>query len=498
MKRLLPLLLLALLAGSFPADANPLRIVVLPFDKLNKEKDSDLETLTSGISETLAGALSNVQNFIIIDSARVKRYLLDNEEFNQAIGVDSGKNMDNLRKLARDKLEGDYIIYGSFHRIAKQINLNARFLKINDGTIVKAAAVHGEYPDRIFDLQEDLAKKLIGAINGRVESAQDRKITDYITSTEDYTAYQYYIKGRMEHIKYSTADYPRALELYQMAVDKDPNFALAWSGMSEVNALWGYQILYAGGNFKEKLDTAIRQGQKAVELGPNLYQTHRALSVAYLNSSDFENSRRAIEPAYRLNPADPEILWVKASLVNYGFKGMGTPGSEANNYILKALEINPDLIVARWALAHSLSTLNRLDESLAEYNKILRINQSHSQSLHAVALIYYNKNDYRNSVRYALQAVNADPEVPQHHYTLGLGYYQLKEWSGSESALKQAISRKADYTDAIFTLAGTYYNRAMYREARDTYADVLRYNPNYPGAAQWRDNSAQKMQGGGG
>ena len=48
--------------------AQSLKIVVLPFDKLNKEKNQELDTLSVGISETLSGALSTVENFVVIDS----------------------------------------------------------------------------------------------------------------------------------------------------------------------------------------------------------------------------------------------------------------------------------------------------------------------------------------------------------------------------------------------------------------------------------------------
>ena len=72
------------------------KIVVLPFDKLNKEKNTELETLSVGISETLSGALSTVDSFIIIDSDRVKRHLLDSAGFKQAIGVNEEKDLEKL------------------------------------------------------------------------------------------------------------------------------------------------------------------------------------------------------------------------------------------------------------------------------------------------------------------------------------------------------------------------------------------------------------------
>jgi len=463
------------------------KIIILPFDKLNKEANPELETLSIGISDILSGALTNISNFNVIDSARVKRYLLDNIQFDQNIGSDTQSNMEKLQKLAQDKLQGDFLVYGSFQKIGNQINFTAKFVKVDEGKVVKSVSVHGVYPDNIFTLQEELATKLVEAINGktgqtRTNKIQQERMNEFISSTENYTAYQYYIKARVEHLKYSMADYPRALELYQKAIDTDPKYALAWAGLCEVNAMRAYQVLYAGGKYKPIFELAIKQGKKAVELGKNLYQTHRALSTAYLNNSEFDKARESIEPGYKLNPNDPEILWVKAMLSNYDYKEMGAEGTESNKFVMQALEINPDLIVAIWSLAHSYYTLEKYDLALPQYMKIVEINPRHSQALHTIALIYYTTNKYEESVTYAQMAIEQEYDVPQAHYTLGLGYFMLKDWAKSRDALKNAIKLNPKYTDAIYTLGSAYYNDGDYKNALANYKKVLTIDPNYTDA----------------
>ncbi len=493
MKKMARCMLMLLVMVPVIVAAADYKIVVLPFDKINKEKNLELETLSIGIGETLSGALSNVNNFIIIDSYRVKKYLLDNSEFNQAVGAGDEKNMERLRQLTQEKLNGNYIVYGSFYTVGKQISLDAKFVNVDSGKVLKAASVHGPYPDRIFELQEDLAKKLTSAINGRVNEKQTENMNEYISSTNDYLAYQYYIQARMEHLKFNPAEYSRAIDLYRKAAARDPKFALAYAGMSEVNSMWGYHIKYGGGNFRPRLEQSIRDGKKAVELGRNLYQTHRALSLAYINNDDFDNARTVIDRAYALNDRDAEILFVKATVTNYGYKEMGRQGSESNRFITQALNVNPELIVARWGLAHSLSELGRKDESMAEYKKILAVNPRHAASLHNVALLYYDKKEYRQTVDYATKAVDSDSNIPQYYYTIGLGYYGLKEWPGAEKWFRSSLRKKPDYTDALFNLAGALYMQKRYREARDAYARVLKLKPDYPEAEKWRKYSEDNM-----
>jgi len=490
-KFLLSFLFISLIQGALSADNY--KIVVLPFDKLNKEKNAELETLTVGISETLSGALSTVDNFVVIDSNRVKRHLLESAEFKQTIGADSG-DIENLRELTKDKLNADFLVYGTFNKIGNNIQLSAKFMNISSGEVIKGSNVHGKYPDEIFNLQEKLAKDLTDKISGKSSSQQKNSIEEYSNSTGNFTAYQYYIKGRMEQIQYDVKNYPIAIENYKQALKYDPNYALAWAGLAEVNALWGYQIQYAKGNSAPYLKIAIEQGKKAVAFGPALYQTHRALSMAYLNNSDFENAQKAIDEAYKLNKQDAETMQIMGQLKNYGYKDMGTEGTESYKYIMESLALNPELIIAKWSLAHSYSTINKNDLALKEYLEILKINPKHAPALHGIALIYYGMQDYNNAEFYAVKVVEADPKTAQHHYTLGLSYYQLKKWDPAIASFENAVKLDPKYEDAIYSIANSYWFQDKWEKAYQYYKRVVEINPGNTEAAKWRDDSYSKMK----
>jgi len=490
-KLIISFLFISLFQAALSADN--FKIVVLPFDKLNKEKNAELDTLTVGISETLSGALSTVETFVIIDSNRVKRHLLENAEFKLTIGVDSG-DIENLRELTKDKLNADFIVYGTFNKIGGNIQLSAKFMNISSGEVIKGSNVHGKYPDEIFNLQEKLAKDLTDKISGKSSSQQKNNIEEYSNSTGNFTAYQYYIKGRMEQIQYDVKNYPLAIENYKQALKYDPNYALAWAGLAEVNALWGYQIQYAKGNSAPYLKIAIEQGKKAVEFGPALYQTHRALSMAYLNNSDFDNAQKAIDEAYKLNKQDAETMQIMGQLKNYGYKDMGTEGTESYKYIMESLALNPELIIARWSLAHSYSTVNKNDLALKEYLEILMINPKHAPALHGIALIYYGMQDYNNAEFYAVKVVEADPKTAQHHYTLGLSYYQLKKWDPAIASFENAVKLDPKYEDAIYSIANSYWFQNKWEKAYQYYKRVVEINPGNTEAAKWRDDSYSKMK----
>ena len=284
------------------------------------------------------------------------------------------------------------------------------------------------------------------------------------------------------------------MEYYNKALKYDPNYALAWAGLAEVNSLWGYQILYAKGNHAPYLKIAIEQGEKAVKYGENLYQTHRALSMAYLNNSDFTNAQKAIDEAYKLNTKDSEIMQIKAQLKNYGYKEMGADGTESNRYIMESLSLNPELIIAKWSLAHSYSTIGKNDLALKEYLEILKINPKHAPALHGIALIYYGMKDYDNAEAYAIKTVAADPKTAQHHYTLGLSYYQLKKWDLAIPSFENAVKLNPKYEDAIYSIANSYWFQNKWDKAYKYYNKVLEINPKNTEAVKWRDDSYSKMK----
>jgi tetratricopeptide (TPR) repeat protein len=69
-----------------------------------------------------------------------------------------------------------------------------------------------------------------GISKSSIPIERKNNIEEYTKSTENYTAYQYYIKGRMEQIQYDVKNYPLAIEYYEKALKYDPKYALAWAG----------------------------------------------------------------------------------------------------------------------------------------------------------------------------------------------------------------------------------------------------------------------------
>jgi len=478
-------------AGKSPK-GDYLKIIVLPFDKLNKERNNELDTLVVGLSDTLSGALSTVNNFVVIDPDRVKKHLLQNMEFKQAIGVDETKDIAKLQELTKNKLEGDFIIYGSFNKIGNNINLSAKFLDLSSGIVNQGANVHGAYPDDIFILQEQLAKELFNKISGG--SKQQNSIKEFAHSTGNFQAYQYYIKGRAEYLKFDVKHYPIAIDYYNKALKYDPKYALAWAGLAETNSRWGYAIEQAYGNSAPYYKAALEQGLKAVEYGDNLYQTHLALSNAYQNNAYWDNAERAAEKAYKLNKNDAEVLERMASVKDFDEKNKGTSGTEANKYIMRAIELNPESISARWILASSYEKLKKYDLALQEYKKILSINPDHASTVYNVSRMFSVLYGYNHAESYAIKAIKLNPKNPDYHWFLSSIYFHMNRYQEAIISAENAVKLNPRDKGALYIIAESYFYQSKWDMAYKYYNKVLEIDPKDKKALQWRNEAYENMK----
>ena len=466
-----------------------LKIVVLPFDKLGKERNSELDTLAVGLSETLSGALSTVNNFVVIDSDRVRRHLIQSAEFKQAIGAET--DIEKLQELAKAKLEGDFIISGSFNKTGKNIRLSAKFMNLSSGIVIQGADVQGTYPDEIFILQEQLAKELFNKISGG--SKGQNKIEEFTRSTNSFEAYQYYIKGRAEQLKADVKNYPLAIDNYNKALKYDPKYALAWAGLAETNARWGFQIKLADGDPLPYYKASLEQGKKAVEYGDNLYQTHLSLSIAYQNNSYFDNAEKEAEKAYKLNKNNAEVLGQMARVKDNDGKQTGTRGTESYNYIMRAIELNPESINARWSFAASCYRVMEDDLAIKEYKTILTINPDHAPALYGISITYIALKNYKDAELYAIKAIKANPNNPSYHYHLGDIYFNLERYNEAATNFENALKLNPKHRDALIKIADSYKRLGRWDMAYKYYNKMLEINPKAKEIIKLRDEAYEKM-----
>jgi TolB-like protein/Tfp pilus assembly protein PilF len=356
-------------------------IAVLPFENLSRDPDNAY--FTEGIQDEILARLAKIADLKVISRTSTQRYK---------------SSPDDLPQIAK-RLGVSNILEGSVQKTADQVRVTVQLL--NAAT---DAHLWGETYDRkltdVFAAESDIAKAIADTLRAKLTGSEQNALA--ARPTENTEAHQLYLRGRYFWNKRTGADFKRAIGYFNQAIDKDPNYALAYAGLADA-----YVLLpaYAEASPKDSLPQAKAAARKALELDGTLGEAHATLGnalVAYdLNLAEANREfRRAIE----LNPnyATAHQWYAESGLVPLGQfdeaiaearraleldplslvinADVGTTLTSARRYdqaieqLRKTVEMDPGFYYAHWTLGDALELMGRNEEAIAEYKKAIALN----------------------------------------------------------------------------------------------------------------------------
>ncbi|HEU4479321.1 MAG TPA: serine/threonine-protein kinase, partial [Pyrinomonadaceae bacterium] len=204
-------------------------IAVLPFKPLvGGSRD---EALEMGMADTLINKLSGMQEIIVRPINAVRKY--------------AGLEQDAVAAGREQRV--DVVLDGSIQKSAEKIRVTVRLIKIADGSQLWTESFDEKFTD-IFAVQDRVSEKVVGLLAVKL-TGQEKSILAK-RHTDDAEAYEFYLKGRY-HLNRLTDDaFMKGREYFQRAIDKDPNYALAYAGLADAyNRLSGYNALAPAAGF---------------------------------------------------------------------------------------------------------------------------------------------------------------------------------------------------------------------------------------------------------
>ena len=254
-------------------------ILVLPF--VNMSNDAEQDYFSDGLTEELISNLSRLKETRVISRTTSMRY----------------KNTAKDTKTIGKETGADYIMEGSVRKSGNNLRITAQFIDAPRDVHLWAQSFRGTLDD-IFDIQEDVSAKIVEAL--RLQLSTEEKVTLQKRYTDNTEAYQLYLQGIFFWKKRNEQGLSLAIKYFEKALEKDPDYALAWAGIADTLSLMGEYTNLSRRDLYTKQMEAVH---KALEIDPQLAEAHISLGISLmLNDWDWAGAEREFKLGLQLDP----------------------------------------------------------------------------------------------------------------------------------------------------------------------------------------------------
>jgi serine/threonine protein kinase/Flp pilus assembly protein TadD len=385
-------------------------IAVLPFADMSSERDQ--EYFADGITEEIINALSKIRALRVASRSSAFAF--------------KGKSVD-IRRVA-EQLNATSVLEGSIRKMGKRIRVTAQLINATDGYHLWSERYDREIED-IFAVQDDIAARVAEALRVMLSEAERRAIE--VTPASDIRAYDYYLRGRELTALHRRKSYRQALEMFQRAIELDPNYARAYAGIADC-----YAILY---HYLESSEANLRHADQA--------------------------SRRALE----LDPESPEAHASRGHVL-----GLGKRFEEAKAEFETALRLAPTLFESHYLYGRACWAVGRMEEAVQHFEDACRVRPEDYQAPALLASVYDGLGDAEKgdkARRHAVDAARRQLELyPTDVRALYLGAGSLLRLGLEEEAeqwARQALDAGSDDPAVYYNVACFYAIRGATEDALD-------------------------------
>jgi TolB-like protein/Flp pilus assembly protein TadD len=353
------------------SDLPPIQsIAVMPF--INASGNADAEYLSDGMTETLINGLAQLPNLSVKARSSVFRY--------------KGKEVDP--QTAGNELGVQAILNGRVVQRGDDLTLYLSLVDTRTGNQIWGDHYNRKQAD-LLSLQSEIGRDVSSKLRRKLSGADEEKLAKNYTQNAE--AYQLYLQGRFFWNKRTPQSIQKSIEYFQQAIEKDPNYALGYAGLSDGYALLAY---YGGGPASELFPKAKDAALKAVSLDPNLAEPHNALGfVSVLSDYDYAGAEREYRRAIEINPnyaLSHQNLGVMLNRIGRQSEGMAE--------IQRALELEPFSTIVNRLYGDVLTYNRRYDDALNQFKKTLELEPSFPTTHLGISALYQMTGKYAESV----------------------------------------------------------------------------------------------------
>jgi eukaryotic-like serine/threonine-protein kinase len=345
-------------------------IAILPFKPLTAESRN--ESLEMGMADTLITRLSNLRQLAVRPMSSVRRYAAAEQD-----PIAAGREQ-----------RVDAVLDGSIQKSGERIRVTVRLISLTDGHQLWADKFEEQFRD-IFSVEDSISERVAAALSPTLSRQEKKELAKHYTDNPE--AHELYLKGRFFWNKRTPDNFQNAISYFRRAVDKDPNYALAYSGLADAYCLLGP---YGGSPPNETMPKAKAAALKALELDDNLAEAHASLALILdYYDWDYSGALREVDRAIQLNPN-----YATAHQWRGEFLMALARHDEAIGEIRRALELDPLSLIINRVLGDAYYFARRYDEAVDQFRKTIDMDPNFRTAYWFLAAAYECKGMYQDAV----------------------------------------------------------------------------------------------------
>ncbi len=381
-------------------------LAVLPFQNLSGDPSQDY--FSDGLTEemiTQLGALSPDQLRVIARTTTMayKHTSKSVQQIGSELGI-------------------DYVLESSIRRDRDQVRISVQLIRVRDQVHVWARS-YDRHVSHSIELQEEVAKAVAEQIEVKLSPTYSGRAKTYPLDPE---ANEAYLRGRYFWNQFTPEGYRKAITYFQHAIDRDPNFAEAYSGLADSYA---FLVVTDSIPTNEGHPKALEAARRAVALGGNLAESHTSLALELGRS---------------------EWNW-----------------SGAENECKRAIALNPSYSMVHRIYASILGANRRHSEALQQINEAKRLDPlSLPNNAEVVRTLYYARN-YDQAIEQGQKGMQLDPNYVRTHFWLGRVYSQKGMHKEAIAASEKILESMPDSTLGLTEMAYSLGAAGRQTEARE-------------------------------
>lgn len=411
-------------ADQFTAESTKASIAVLPF--LNLSADPEQEYFSDGLAEELLNLLAGIPELRV--AARTSSFAFKDERL-------------DVTTIA-ERLNVAFVLEGSVRKSGNKIRITAQLVRGKDGYQLWSENFDGTLHD-VFATQDRIAASVVDSLHLKLLGERPRA---HVVNPK---AYALFLQGRYFNDRRDQENWQKASEAFLEALEFDPEYAEAWSGLSitySQQASWGF--IDRDDGFAKAREAVKR----ALTLDPNLASAHASLGwIRMVYDFDWIGADDAYQQAFALAPGNATVLRATAVLAFTGGRL-----EESIDINLRAIARDPLNQGGHQNLALVLMHAGRLDESEQAYLHVLDLNDEYPGIYMRLGQI----NLLRGEPHTALELIPLDSDPWWADYGLALALSATDRSEEANRALQRFIE---DHPDGPFQTAEVY----AYREEID-------------------------------